>query len=55
MSSSKFEEVINKIINDSPPGELREVYDDLIKITSENSKILFWMLLRITTCRIASL
>ncbi|CAI4588172.1 ATV_HP_G0043170.mRNA.1.CDS.1 [Saccharomyces cerevisiae] len=38
MSSSKFEEVINKIINDSPPGELREVYDDLIKITSENSK-----------------
>lgn len=38
MSSSKFEEVVNKIISDSPPGELREIYDDLIKITSESSK-----------------
>ncbi|CAI4034752.1 hypothetical protein SMKI_11G2020 [Saccharomyces mikatae IFO 1815] len=38
MSSSKFEEVVNKIVSDSPPGELREIYDDLIKITSENSK-----------------
>ncbi|EJS42913.1 cap1p [Saccharomyces arboricola H-6] len=38
MSGSKFEEVVNKIISDSPPGELKEVYDDLIKITSENSK-----------------
>lgn len=38
MSSSKFEEVVNKIVSDCPPGELREIYDDLIKITSESSK-----------------
>lgn len=38
MSSSKFKEVVNRIISDCPPGELREVYDDLIKITGENSK-----------------
>ncbi|CCH59375.1 hypothetical protein TBLA_0B05460 [Henningerozyma blattae CBS 6284] len=35
---SKFSTIISQIIEDSPAGEIKEVYDDLIKITGEDSK-----------------
>lgn len=38
MSSSSFETIITDIIADCPPGEIKEVYNDLIAIAGENSK-----------------
>lgn len=38
MSSSAFESVISQMVSDTPSGEIKEVYNDLITIAGENSK-----------------
>lgn len=36
--SSSFESIVSQIIADTPSGEIKEVYEDLITIAGENSK-----------------
>ncbi|AQZ16611.1 CAP1 (YKL007W) [Zygosaccharomyces parabailii] len=36
--SSSFESIISQIVSDTPSGEIKEVYNDLITIAGENSK-----------------
>ncbi|EDO16837.1 hypothetical protein Kpol_1056p38 [Vanderwaltozyma polyspora DSM 70294] len=38
MSQSKFESIINELVSHSSCGEIKEVYNDLLTITGENSK-----------------
>ncbi|QLG72659.1 hypothetical protein HG535_0D03670 [Zygotorulaspora mrakii] len=38
MSDSQFESIISQIISDTPSGEIKQVYEDLITIAGENSK-----------------
>lgn len=36
--SSTFESIISQVVSDTPSGEIKEVYNDLITIAGENSK-----------------
>lgn len=38
MSESSFESVISQIISDSPSGEIKQVYDDLVAIAGQDSR-----------------